>query len=163
MYRKAMQTMGAGVSLMDNLMVKIEADIPVFSAIETSNIPGPFKDFLEYTFYVVQKAPIDKHAAVLYYGREGFDHQLLYKRINTLQQKYPEQLHPFIYYLRRKKEVNEKFHTQRSDILLHELYGEDKTKWQQAMQATNQSLRNRLRLFDFIYAKIITVQIRVIH
>lgn len=155
MYRHAMQEMGADVSLMDNLMENIECEIPVFSAIEKSSIPGPLKDFLEYTFYVIQKAPIHEQAAVLCYGREGFGHHLLLKLLEPMQEKYAGQLNSFIYYLRRKNEINEKYHTQLSGILLQELCGDDTLKWQQATLAANQSLRNRLRLFDFINEKIL--------
>jgi hypothetical protein len=158
MYRNAMQAMKADTGLMDNLMAHIETDMPVIKAIELSNIPGPVKDFLEYTFWVVQKTSLHEQAAVLCYGREGFGHQLIYQRAVALQQNHAEELNPFLYYLRHKNEINEKYHSQLSAILLEQLCGTDEKKWHEATQAANQSLRNRIRLFDYIHEKIVATK-----
>lgn len=158
MYRDAMQAMNADTGLMDNLMAHIETDMPVIKAIELSNIPGPLKDFLEYTFWVVQKSSLHEQAAVLCYGREGFGHLLLYQRVVALQGNHTNELQPLIYYLRHKNEINEKYHSQLSAILLEQLCGTDEKKWHEASQAANQSLRNRIRLFDFIHEKIVAVK-----
>lgn len=158
MYRDAMQAMNADTGLMDNLMAHIETNMPVIKAIELSNIPGPLKDFLEYTFWVVQKSSLHEQAAVLCYGREGFGHQLLYHKVVALQGNHTDELKPLIYYLYRKNEINEKYHSQLSAILLEELCGTNEKKWNEATQAANQSLRNRIRLFDFIHERIVAVK-----
>lgn len=150
MYRYAMQNMDADMHLIDDLMSYVEKGLPIFEAIERSHIPGPLKDFLEYTFWVVQKASLHEKAAVLCYGREGFGHQLLLERIKPLQEKYPREMNPYLYYLRRKNEMNERYHVELSRLLLSELCADDTHKWKEATEAATQSLRNRLRLFDFI-------------
>lgn len=158
MYRDAMQAMNADTGLMDNLMAHIETNMPVIKAIELSNIPGPLKDFLEYTFWVVQKSSLHEQAAVLCYGREGFGHQLLYHKVVALQGNHTDELQPLIYYLRHKNEINEKYHSQLSAILLEQLCGDDEKNWHEATKAANQSLRNRIRLFDFIFERITAVK-----
>lgn len=158
MYRNAMQVMKADTGLMDNLMAHVETNMPVIKAIELSNIPGPLKDFLEYTFWVVQKSSLHEQAAVLCYGREGFGHQLLFHRLMALEESHKEDVQPFLYYLKRKNEINEKYHSQLSAILLEQLCGDDEKKWHEATQAANQSLRNRIRLFDYIQERIVAVK-----
>jgi hypothetical protein len=155
MYCNAIQAMKADTGLMDNLMAHIETNMSVIKAIELSCIPGPVKDFLEYTFWIVQKTSLHEQAAVLWYDQEGFGHQLIYQRAVVLQQNHAEELNSFLYYLRHKNEIKEKYHSQLSAILLKQLWGDDEKKWHEATQAANQSLRNRIRLVDYIHEKIV--------
>ena len=150
LYLNAMKKMGADTTPIDQLLIYLQNGISVQQAMEQLQLPNAIKDFVGYTFNIIEKAPVHVQAAVFTFGREDLIPDMFMGLVKDLSAQYPEQLSVFKYYLERHIEVDGDHHSHLAMEMVAELCGEDALKWEQATEAAIASLKQRKYLWDAV-------------
>lgn len=150
LYLKAMHQMGASTLLIDHLFAQLQNGKTIQQAIHDASIPAEVKEFLQFTFDVIENHPIHVQAAVFTFGREDLIPDMFLKILEKIYAEYPEKVSIFKYYIERHIEVDGGHHSHLAIEMVEILCGDDETKWKEATAASIQSLKVRARLWDGI-------------
>ena len=150
LYIKAMQQMGASTTVIEALIAKINAGLPVQEAIEAAELPKKVKDFLQFTFDISFNAPLHVKAAVFTFGREDLIPNMFMKILDKIYADAPDKVSIFKYYIERHIEVDGGHHSQLALEMVAELCGSDEQKWEEASNASLKALQVRSLLWDAI-------------
>ena len=83
----------------------------IFKTIKSSTIPNEVKDFLEFTFNVIEEGKPHKVAAAFTFGRENLIPSMFTAILKNFQNNFPEQdISKLIYYFERHIELDEDEH-----------------------------------------------------
>ncbi len=150
LYLKAMEQMGASTFEINQLFAQLQNGKTVQQSIHDAAIPIEVKDFLLFTFDVIENHPIHVQAAVFTFGREDLIPEMFMKILEKIYAEYPEKVSIFKYYIERHIEVDGGHHSQLALEMVASLCGDDDSKWADATAASIQSLAFRSRLWDGI-------------
>ncbi len=150
LYMSAMRQMGANASLIETLVESLMSGITIEEAIRVSSIPDQVKQFLQFTFDIAQHAPLHVKAAVFTFGREDLIPDMFTQILNEVYTEHPDKVSIFKYYIERHIEVDGGHHSHLALEMVAELCGNDSIKWEEATQASIQSLEMRVKLWDAI-------------
>ena len=153
LYIKAMQQMGASTTVIEGLIAKINAGVPVQDAIEAAELPKKIKDFLQFTFDISFNAPLYVKAAVFTFGREDLIPSMFMKILDKIYADAPHKVSIFKYYIERHIEVDGDHHSHLALDMVSRLCGEDAFKWEEATSASVKALALRIGLWDAIFDK----------
>lgn len=148
LYLEAMEQSGASRAGIDELLQLIVNGIPVATAIEQANIPEAGKDFLRFTFEVIDTDKPHVIAAVFTFGREDLIPNMFHTIVGDINEAFPNQVDVFKYYLDRHIEVDGDHHSHLALEMVSELCGDDATKWQEAEAYTKRALESRIALWN---------------
>jgi hypothetical protein len=147
---KAMQQMGASTRVIEALIAKINAGLPVQEAIEAAELPKKVKDFLQFTFDISFNAPLHVKAAVFTFGREDLIPNMFMKILDKIYADAPDKVSIFKYYIERHIEVDGDHHSHLALDMVSRLCGDDVSKWEEATSASVKALALRIGLWDAI-------------
>ena len=122
------------------------------SDIEKLEIKDYIKDFLKFTFSVINKGKIHEVAAVFTFGREDLIPDMftaIVKEYNT-----DNKLDKFVYYLERHIELDGGEHGPLALQLISDLCGDDDQKWNEVESTAVKSLIARKKLWDSILSQL---------
>jgi hypothetical protein len=153
LYLQAMEQMGASQKEIQLLMNFLSQGLPIAQALERMILPVGVKDFLNFTFDIIQE-PIHVQAAVFSFGREDLIPDMFMELLLEIANLHPEKLNGFIYYLQRHIEVDGGHHSHLAMEMVAELCGDDSAKWKEASVAAIMGLEKRIQLWDAIYGLI---------
>lgn len=149
LYLQAMEQMGASTKEMQVLIGHLKMGLPIARALERMVLPAGVKDFLSFTFDIIQE-PIHVQAAVFSFGREDLIPDMFLGLLKEIAKLHPEKLDGFIYYLERHIEVDGGHHSHLAMEMVIELCGDSLSKWMEATEAAKLSLEKRIQLWDAI-------------
>lgn len=152
LYLKAMKELGASTEKVEQFVSGIDKSVSIDEQINKLDIAASVKDFLNYTFDIVNNAPSHVIAAVFTFGREDLIPDMFLAFIKELSAEHPEKIATFKYYIERHIEVDGDHHGQLAMQMIEELCGDDKQKWEEATTAAAKSLEMRYQLWDGILA-----------
>ncbi len=152
LYQQAMHQMGASTNAIEGLMLALKSGISVDAAIQQLNCADSVKDFLSFTFKIVNHAPAHVQAAVFTFGREDLIPDMFTRLLEKLVAEAPEKVSIFKYYIERHIEVDGGHHSHLALEMVSELCGDDATKWEEAAKASIEALQIRARLWDGVTA-----------
>jgi hypothetical protein len=144
-----MEQMGASQKETQFLMNLLSQGLPVVQALDRMILPVGVRDFLNFTFDIIQE-PIHVQAAVFSFGREDLIPDLFLELMQEIANLHPEKLDGFIYYLQRHIEIDGGYHSHLAMEMVAELCGEDAGKWKEASVASIMALEKRIQLWDAI-------------
>jgi hypothetical protein len=153
LYIKSMQQMGASTIVIEALIAKINAGVPVQDAIESAELSKKVKDFLQFTFDISFNAPLHVKAAVFTFGREDLIPSMFMKILDKIYADAPDKVSIFKYYIERHIEVDGDHHSHLALDMVSNLCGSDATKWDEATKASDKALALRIGLWDAIFEK----------
>ena len=110
------------------------------------------KDFLNFTFKIVNHAPAHVQAAVFTFGREDLIPDMFTRLLEKLVAEAPEKVSIFKYYIERHIEVDGGHNSHLALEMVSELCGDDDAKWQEAEQASIEALQIRAKLWNAVTA-----------
>jgi len=148
MYLDAMQQCGASTT---EIMIFIEALKTTGNfkeAYQKAKTPIAAQNFVDYTFKTIDSHTAHLQASTFTFGREDLIPQMFLTMVNDLNQKFPDQLSLFKYYLDRHIEVDGDHHSHLALEMTAELCKNDEMLLQQAEEATIQALKMRISLWD---------------
>jgi pyrroloquinoline quinone (PQQ) biosynthesis protein C len=96
-------------------------------------------------------------SAIFTFGREDLIPDMFMALVNDLNQRFPEKIAAFKYYLDRHIEVDGDHHSHLALQMTAELCGNDENKWEEATQASMEALRLRNNLWTGVLDEITLV------
>lgn len=155
LYLDAMKQSGAPTNEIVRFVDLIKEGFSIQEAFEKVEAPTRARDFVRFTFNVIQNHKAYAQAAIFTFGREDLIPGMFMSLIQDMYQHHPEQISNFKYYLERHIEVDGGHHSHLALEMTSELCGDDKLVWQEVEAITQQSLQQRIALWEAVYDEII--------
>ncbi len=154
MYIDAMRQADANTTPIFGLINELKNNSELNAAIKKVNIPEEAKQFMQFTFKVINSNKAHLQAAVFTFGREDLIPGMFLSLIKDLHKQFPDSISGMKYYLERHIEVDGDNHSELSLKMTNLLCNESDVKWEEAIQYSIESLKHRILLWDGIYNEI---------
>lgn len=154
LYREAMRQMGANDGGIEALIMQVRGGVPVREALAATGLPETVREFVHFTFDMVETGAVHEVASVFTFGREDLIPGMFMEMVRDLEERFPARFEVFRYYLERHIEVDGDHHSLLAIRMVEELCGNDPEKWSQAEEAARKALRFRCRLWDGILERL---------
>lgn len=139
--------------------LKNTGSLPV--AFTEADVPVGAREFVDYTFEIINSGKAHLQAAVFTFGREDLIPNMFLSIVNDLNNKFPNQVSEFKYYLDRHIEVDGGHHSHLALEMTAELCGADEQKWDEIEKAAITALQMRIGLWNSIYDEIVNSRVLV--
>jgi len=155
MYIEAMETCGADTKSIQSFLENVIATQNIFVSIKKSDLHPKVKEFLTFTFQVIEQGKPHEIAAAFTFGREDLIPDMFTAILKNFQINFPEtDLSKLIYYFERHIELDGDEHGPMAMQMIEELCGDSALKWQEVEDISIQALEKRIGLWDAIEEKI---------
>ncbi|WP_316841843.1 DUF3050 domain-containing protein [Pedobacter gandavensis] len=154
MYLDAMQQCGADTSAIERFLNALKSGETMDAAYQVAGTPIEARAFVDFTFQVIHAQQAHIQASTFTFGREDLIPNMFLTMVNDLNQKFPDQISLFKYYLDRHIEVDGDHHSHLALEMTAELCGDNETNWTTAEEMSMESLRKRIGLWDGAYQAI---------
>ena len=155
MYLEAMEKAGADIKQVRDFVQKTSTGIDVYLLLAKSDLPISVKQFLHFTFTIIEHQKPHCTAAAFTFGRENLIPAMFQSIISNVQKNFPKQdLSLFTYYFDRHIELDEDEHGPMAVKMIENLCGNDIEKWKEAKKTSIEALENRIILWDGIETEI---------
>ncbi len=151
MYLDAMKQCGADTTPIETFISELKQTGNFERAFEKSKTPKEAKEFVEFTFQVIEGNKDYLQSAIFTFGREDLIPGMFISIINDTHTNFPDSLSIFKYYLERHIEVDGDHHSHLALQMTSNLCGTNEQFWLEAQQTTIQSLQKRITLWDGVY------------
>ncbi len=156
MYVDAMKDCGAQTFELENFLKDVAETKNVFVSIKHADLHPKIKEFLDFTFRVIEEGKTHKIAAAFTFGREDLIPNMFTEILRNFQQHFPENdLAKLIYYFERHIELDGDEHGPMAMQMITELCGDDEHFWKEVEETSVLALEKRIGLWDAIEEKII--------
>jgi hypothetical protein len=156
MYIEAMESCGANTAGIEHFLSEVNSLHNIFVAIKKSNLHPKIKDFLDFTFRVIDEGKSHEIAAAFTFGREDLIPSMFTEILKNFQANFPENdLSKLIYYFERHIELDADEHGPMAMKMITELCGTDAQKWADIEEISILALEKRIGLWDAIEEQII--------
>jgi len=151
MYLEAMKSSGANTANIETFLESVISMQNIFVSIKISDLHPKIKDFLNFTFEVIEHGKSHEIAAAFTFGREDLIPDMFSEILKNFQINFPEtDLSQLIYYFERHIELDADDHGPMAMQMITELCGEDNQKWKEVEAISIQALEKRIGLWDAI-------------
>lgn len=154
LYLDAMKQCGADTSQIENFVEVLKNTADFNAAFTASGTPQEARDFVEFTFKIIGSKKDYLQSAIFTFGREDLIPGMFLSMVNDIHKNFPDSISIFKYYLERHIEVDGDHHSHLALQMTSNLCGTDDHFWKEAEQATVDSLKNRIALWDGAYRQI---------
>lgn len=148
LYLNAMEQGGADTSKINRFITALQKTQNFETAFLESNTPAEAQEFVTFTFDVINSGKSHLQAAIFTFGREDLIPGMFLSMVNDLHTHFPATISTFKYYLDRHIEVDGEHHSHLALEMTAALCGNKSSLWEEAEEATLQSLQKRLKLWD---------------
>ncbi len=156
MYLDAMQAMGADTSFIIDFLKDLRNTKNIYQSLENLNVDIRIKEFLKFTFNIIDTKESHKIAAAFTFGRENLIPDMFTSILKEIQKHFPDtELDKFIYYFQRHIELDGDEHGPLAFKMIEELAQDDEQKWVDIQAVSKQALQKRIGLWDAIYDSIV--------
>ena len=155
MYLDTMEELQAQTTILKNFLEDVQQAPTVFDAIANAQVHQNIKDFLTFTFEVIQTGKAHEIAAAFTFGREGLIPDMFTSILKQMQTDYPDaQLDKLVYYFQRHIDLDGDEHGPLAFQMVEELCGTDEQKWKEVQDISKTALQKRILLWNAIEATI---------
>ncbi|MFN4299772.1 MAG: DUF3050 domain-containing protein [Thermaurantimonas sp.] len=151
MYLDAMKQAGADMTTVNRFIDFLKKGKKVEEALASADAPSEAADFVRYTFEIIRSGKIHVLSAVFTFGREDLIPDMFLSIIQELQNKFPQEVSRFKYYIDRHIEVDGGHHSHLALEMTSQLCEDDQLKWTEAQEAVVKALKMRKKLWDGVY------------
>jgi hypothetical protein len=148
MYLEAMQQIGANTLPIYQLTEWISYGKSVKEALYQLNINEETKDFVRFTFSIIETEEMHKIASLFTFGREDLIPDMFIEILREMSSQGQENISKLLYYLERHIEIDGGDHGPISLRMITEICGDDEQKWQEATDCAKQALEMRINLWN---------------
>ena len=152
LYLDAMKACGANTTPIENFLLDVVETRNIFVSIKQSELHPNVKEFLDFTFRVIEEGEAHQIAAAFTFGREDLIPDMFTRLLEKLVAESPEKVSIFKYYIERHIEVDGGHHSHLALEMVSELCGEDAAKWKEASEASIEALQIRAKLWNAVTA-----------
>ena len=151
LYLEAMKDIGASIDKPTNLISEMINSKDIFKSIESQEIHKNIKEFLKFTFDVIQEGKPHKIAAIFTFGRENLIPNMFNEILHEFEKNINDKdISKLIYYFERHIELDEDEHGPMALEMVSELAKDDNEKWQEIENISIEALHKRILLWDAI-------------
>lgn len=151
MYIDAMKDCGANVSEIENFLENVISTKNIFVAIKQSDLHPMIKEFLTFTFSVIEEGKPHEIAAAFTFGREDLIPSMFTEILRNFQNNFPDvDLSKLIYYFERHIELDADEHGPMAMQMIEELCGNNENHWDEVKNISIQALDTRIGLWNAI-------------
>jgi len=154
LYLDAMQQCGADTQGMEQFIRTLQQTGDLQTAFRTANTPDAARKFVDFTFQTIASKETYRQSAIFTFGREDLIPGMFVAIVNDINQKFPDSISYFKYYLERHIEVDGDHHSELALQMTANLCGDKEQYWHEAQEATIASLQMRIALWDGVYQAI---------
>ena len=156
MYLDAMTSCGANTDMINSFIENVVATQNIFVSIKQSDLHPNIKDFLDFTFRVIEEGKPHEIAAAFTFGREDLIPAMFTEILRNFEANFPEtDLKKLIYYFERHIELDADEHGPMAMKMIIELCENCETKWKEVEEISKLALEKRIGLWDAIEEKIV--------
>lgn len=148
LYLAAMRQCGADTKAIETFIAQLQASGDFQAAYTASETPAAARQFVDYTFQIINSGRPHLQAAIFTFGREDLIPDMFIAMVSDISKRFPDSLAPFKYYLERHIEVDGDHHSHLALAMTANLCGTDAQHWEEAEAAVITSLESRLALWD---------------
>lgn len=148
LYLNAMQQAGADTSAINRLIEYIINGLSITEALNQLDIDDSIKNFVRYTFRVIEENKSHVQAAVFTFGREDLIPDMFIALVQDINIKTDNEAAIFQYYLERHIEVDGDHHSHLAIAMTENLIAADEGKKAEALEAVKLGLMYRIGLWD---------------
>ncbi|MCW3085311.1 MAG: hypothetical protein JWP12_2677 [Bacteroidetes bacterium] len=156
LYLGAMKQSGANTAQIEKFTADLKSNNNLQSAFATAAVAAEAKEFVQFTFDIINSNKTYLQSAIFTFGREDLIPGMFHSIVKKLTQQFPENISIFNYYLERHIEVDGDHHSHLALQMTANLCGDNEAYWNEAETAVIESLQKRIRLWDGIHKKITT-------
>jgi hypothetical protein len=154
LYLEAMQQSGATTQSIHTFTNVLQATGNFETAYDQAQVATPIKNFVDFTFEVINSKKDYLQAAVFTFGREDLIPQMFLSMVNDIDHKLPNSISIFKYYLERHIEIDGDHHSHLAQAMTIQLCGDHADRWAEVTQVCQRALQLRLQLWDGVYQAI---------
>lgn len=155
LYLDAMIDIGAKTEKPVEIINEIANSENIFNAIENINIHPNIKNFLNFTFSVIDEGKPHKIAAIFTFGRENLIPNMFNEILREFEKNVSEgDISKLIYYFERHIELDEDEHGPMALEMVSMLAENDPIKWKEIEDISIEALEKRILLWDVINEQI---------
>jgi hypothetical protein len=154
LYLDAMHQCGADTFQIEKFIAVLKKTGDLNLAFASSETPEQARDFVDFTFNIIDSDKDYLQAAIFTFGREDLIPGMFLSIINDIDKTFPDNISIFKYYLERHIEVDGDHHSHLALQMTSNLCGTDRQLWEEAEQAVIASLQKRIDLWDGVYKEI---------
>nr|WP_315214832.1 DUF3050 domain-containing protein [uncultured Flavobacterium sp.] len=156
MYIEAMQSSGANTTGIEHFLSEVDSLQNIFVAIKKSSLHPNIKNFLDFTFKVIEEGKAHKIAAAFTFGREDLIPSMFTEILKNFQENFPKtDLSKLIYYFERHIELDADEHGPMAMKMITGLCGDSEQKWAEVEEVSILALEKRIGLWDAIEESIL--------
>ena len=154
LYLESMSQIGASTKIINDFISKIKNSKSYSNSIDKININPIVKEFMDFTFNIINTNKNHVIASVFTFGREDLIPDMFIEIVKKLSNSDEIEADNLVYYLERHIEIDADEHGPMALKMIEELCGDDKTKWKEAEIASKKALEMRIKLWNYIENKI---------
>lgn len=154
LYLEAMQQCSADTGQMGRFIATLQQTGDLTRAFNESEAPQSARDFVNFTFDIINSDKAYLQAAIFTFGREDLIPGMFLSIVDDMHRKFPDSIAIFKYYLERHIEVDGDHHSHLALQMTANLCGTNEQFWQEAEEATRLSLLQRIALWDGVYEQL---------
>lgn len=154
MYLEAMQQIGADTMPIHQLTEWLSYGKSLDEALYQLRINEETREFVRFTFEVINSRQLHKIAALFTFGREDLIPDMFIEILREMQRQGQHNIDKLLYYLERHIEVDGDDHGPISLKMMEEICGSDANKWKEATEVSLLALEKRYQLWSGIESSI---------
>ena len=155
LYLDAMIDIGVKVENIEKNIMLLSSSDSIENSIEKLDIHPKIKEFLKFTFSIIDEGKAHKIAAIFTFGRENLIPNMFNEILHEFQNNFTEKdISKLIYYFERHIELDEDEHGPMALQMVNELAENDPLKWEEIREISIVALEKRIGLWDAIYDNV---------
>jgi hypothetical protein len=154
LYLDAMKQCGADTAKIEVFTDVLKNTGDFNAAYSYSETPKEAKDFVDYTFKVIESGKDYLQSAIFTFGREDLIPGMFISIINEMHKNFPEDISIFKYYIERHIEVDGGHHSHLAIQMTAHLCKDNEQYWKEAEETVIHSLQQRIELWNGVYRKL---------
>ena len=154
LYLEAMEQIGAKTTEIKKLIAFVEDGYSVTSALSLVNIQEETKEFVRFTFSMIETEELHKIASIFTFGREDLIPDMFIEILREMKENGQEDISKLLYYLERHIEIDGGDHGPISLKMIDELCKDDAKKWAEVLESAKLALHYRVRLWDGVQKQL---------
>jgi hypothetical protein len=155
LYLEAMKQCGADTSKIEKFIDTLKKTNDFNFAFSESQTPIEAREFVDFTFKVIDSKKSYLQSAIFTFGREDLIPGMFISIINEIHKNFPNEISIFKYYIERHIEVDGEHHSLLAIQMTDNLCEQNEQFWHEAELAVTQSLQHRIELWNGVYRQLI--------
>jgi hypothetical protein len=154
LYQDAMLQCGADTSQIEKFITVLKNTGDFNSAFTASKTPKEARDFVDFTFKVIESGKDYLQSAIFTFGREDLIPGMFISIINEIHKSFPDDISIFKYYIERHIEVDGDHHSHLAIQMTTNLCKNNQEYWEEIEEAVINSLKQRIELWNGVYRQL---------